>query len=142
MDIPAASVSQILHLKDGRVCEIEDDVSSVVKDLQEIDRGFRVRYSEATELFVLYHVDENGVESLVRTTPVLDKRLVNRIREIAAPGYDYAGELERLDREAKKRQDDEHAEKMGDLHERLAHAIRTDLKKAEPGGVYVPPDVY
>lgn len=142
MEIPAASISQVMRLRDGRMAAIDDDVCGVVKQLQEINPALRVRFSEAAELFVVYQILDNGEEHLVTTTPELDGRLVKRIAEIAAPGYDYGAELDRLDKAAKKRQQDEWDEQTQEALEKLSWAIRHDLKKAKPGPMYVPPDAY
>lgn len=142
MEIPSASISQVQRLRDGRMVSIDDDVCGVVKQLQEIDPALRVRFSEATELFVVYQKLDDDTEHLVTTTPTLDGRIVKRIQEIAAPGYDYSAELDKLDREAKKRQQDEWDEQTQEALEKLSWAIRHDLKKAKPGPTYIPPDVY
>jgi hypothetical protein len=134
MEIPAASIAQVQRLRDGRLVEIADDVCGTVKQLQEIDKSLRVRHSDVTGLFVLYQLLDSGEEHLVFTTPFLDQRVVDRFRKIAQPGYDY--------RAADKQHDDRMRDKVEDAAERLAHAIRTDLKKARPGPVYVPPDLY
>jgi hypothetical protein len=142
MEIPAASIAQVQRLRDGRLVEIADDVCGTVKQLQEIDKSLRVRHSDVTGLFVLYQLLDSGEEHLVFTTPFLDQRVVDRFRKIAQPGYDYAAELDQIDRAADKPHDDRMRDKVEDAAERLAHAIRTDLKKARPGPVYVPPDLY
>jgi hypothetical protein len=141
MQIPAASISQVQRLRDGRLVEISDDVCNVVKDLQALDPNVRVRHSDATGLFVLYF-DKEGDEQLIFTSPFLDQRVVERFRQISEPGYDYAAELDRIDNAAEREHDARMKEKVEEASERLAHAIRTDLKKAEPGKLYVPPDLY
>jgi hypothetical protein len=62
------------------------------------------------KLVTVWSVEKNGD---------LDKRIVHRCREITAPGYDLAGELERVDAEAKRREEHEFAERMGPVIDRL-----------------------
>jgi hypothetical protein len=129
MEIPAASIAQVQRLRDGRLVEIADDVCGTVKQLQEIDKSLRVRHSDVTGLFVLYQLLDSGEEHLVFTTPFLDQRVVDRF-------------LPHTARAPHTPPHDRMRDKVEDAAERLAHAIRTDLKKARPGPVYVPPDLY
>lgn len=142
MEIPAASISQFVSTSRGHRVLVEDDVSNVARDLRAIDPGLRLYWSEVTGLFAVVFTDQHGNEQLVFTSPDCDQRIVNRMREIARPDYDLVGELERLDRAARQQAEHDASERMGDAHERLAHAIRQDLRKARPGPVYLPPDVY
>ena len=106
---------------------VEDDVCNVVRDLQELDPSFRVRFSEAGNYFVVYQVIDGEKEHLVTTTTELDQRLVKRMREITDPSYDYSAELEKLEDKAdaeKQKQMDETMEQAG---ERISHAIRKDM---------------
>lgn len=126
MEIQAATIAQLQRGKGGRMVEIDDDVGGIAKRLREIDPGLHLRYSEAGEYFVVYFVDGEKAE-LVTTATTCDGRLLQRVERIASDQYDFTGELERLD--AQSEADQEHAfrEHVGEIGERLAHAIRRDV---------------
>jgi hypothetical protein len=129
-------------MRNGRMVLIDDDVANVVRDLQEIDPGLRVRFSMEEGVFVVYHrrLEVDGErEKLVTTAHELDQRIVRRVREISRPGYDFVAELDRLDREAECRKDREFSEKIGPHAERLAWALRQDLGRNERA--VIPADV-
>jgi hypothetical protein len=132
VEISPARLAQVQTARGGQFVEITDDVQNVAADLAAIDPGLRLRYSEAGGYFVVYHVQElpdgKRREHLVTTAQELDQRLVQRIRAIdARTGYDYARELDRLEREAEQQRDREFSERTGPIAERLAHAVRHDL---------------
>lgn len=131
MDIQAGTVTQVKRALEGDLVEIHPDVQEIARRLQEIDPALRLRYSEAQGVFVVYEVQDlpDGAirEHLVTTARELDQRLVNRILELSDPGYDFAGELERLERQAERDSDHAFEERTGENAERLAHAVRKDL---------------
>ncbi len=127
MDLPAGTLAQVRKLKDGRMVVLEDDVCNVVKDIQAIDRSLRVRWSEVSDLFVVYQDLGEGREHLVTTSQVLDQRLVERIRQVVSPDYDYAGALEAAEAEADRQHQHELDEQIGEVGERLHHAMLKDL---------------
>jgi hypothetical protein len=49
------------------------------------------------------------------------------VQKIIHPSYNYADDLARLEQEAKKDQDRKFDEQVGEVGERLAHALRKDL---------------
>lgn len=150
MNIASASVDQVQQANDGRVVELDPQDSRVAADLEAIDRGLRVRFSQTAECWLIVHkhhpdCPHNGTggpgsEYLVRSVEAyqgrtgvwsgLDDRIVERFRQIqpgGRAGYDYARELEdgylaRRERAHKDRQD-----QLGDVGERTAHAMRRDL---------------
>lgn len=131
MEIEPASLAQVQRGQDGRMVEVSDDVANVAQDLRALNPAFRLRYSEAGQHFVVYQVVHlpNGStdEHLVTTAQECDPRLVRRVEEIMAPGYDLAVELDKADREAERRHEHEQAEALGPAAERMAHAMRRDL---------------
>lgn len=126
MDISPATVDQLRLGAQGESVLIEADVGNVASSLAEIDPGLRLRFSEKGEYFVVYFEppDRPGRQELVLTAQECDQRIVKRVREIAAPGYDYGKELERLDREAEKARQDAFRERIGEGAERLYYEIR------------------
>ena len=126
MDIQPADLSQVVRARDGNMVLIEDDVLDIAKQLHEIDPRLRVHWSEVSEHFAVY-TSENEEEHLVTTCQELDQRLVNRIREIAHPSYNYGEELDRIEAKQKAESEQQFSETVGELAERLAHALRSDL---------------
>lgn len=131
MEIEAATVAQVRRTSAGKLVAIDDDVQGVVRDLKAIDEALHVRYDPQQDFFVVYEIrtlgDGSTEEHFVTTTKQLDQRVVQRIREIAQPGYDYGAELERVEAAARKAAEGEFSEKVGPLAEELRHAMRKDL---------------
>lgn len=131
IEIEAASLSQVRATVEDGLVLIDDDVQNVVRDLQEIDPGFRVHFDRDQEYFVVrhLHLSRSGEpeESLVTTARQLDQRIVERVRQISADGYDYGAELDRLDREADARNEAEFTERVAPIGEQLHHALRRDM---------------
>lgn len=123
-----ASLLQVKRGRNGRLVQIERDVLDVVQRIKEISPRLSVDYNDGGGYFrVIEHCDDDR-ERLVTTCTELDNRVVERIREISNPGYDFVAEVERLDNEAEKRKQHEFAEEVGEKGERLAHALRKDLE--------------
>lgn len=130
MDVSPASIAQVRQAADGRIVTIDSDVGDIARQLHEIDAGLKLRYSEAGDCYIVYHVTERAgetVEHLVTTAQELDARIVERIQKIARPGYDFLAEIERLDAAADRAFEARQADKIGDASERLVHAFRKDL---------------
>lgn len=127
MEIQPASLAQVRKGRDGRNILITDDVSSVARDLHEIDPKLRVRFSEGGGHYAVYFQYPDGREELVLTAQKLDQRIVKRFREIADESYDFGAEVERIDRQAERDQDARFSEQVAERGERLAHALRQDL---------------
>lgn len=139
MELQAATLAQMQRARGGRYVLIEEDVGSVVAQIQEIDATLRVRYSEAGGFFVVYQVTDDG-EKLVTTAQELDGRLVQRLQEIAHPEYDYVAELEAKEDAADRARDERFSEQVGEIGERMAWAMRRDTSGIT-GHMRVPRDV-
>jgi hypothetical protein len=130
MRIQPASLAQLQQSASGRWLEIESDVGSVALQLKEIADTLGIelhlRLSEVTGVFKVIQVI-NGEEQLVTSAQEADQRLVDRVREVTSPQYDLAKAAEALERQKDRDFDHEQAEKVGDVGERLAHALRKDL---------------
>lgn len=125
MEITPASLTQVFKGRGGRFITVDGEVA---RQLQAIDPELHLRYSHGGDYFVVYRVDGGtGVEELVLTAQQCDLRIVNRVRTIAQPTYDYGAELDRIDAERNKQIDYEKAQEVGEIGERLAHAIRKDI---------------
>src|SRR4051812_42242161 len=98
LDITPASMMQVRLGRGGRVVYIDDDVCGIAKQIQEINPDLRLAFNEGGEYFVVYQLVPDG-EHLVTTAMELDARLVERVREISAPDYNLAAELEKHEAE-------------------------------------------
>jgi hypothetical protein len=138
LEPPRASLGELQLTNKLEMRRVDSDVLGVVEHLQRIDPGLKMFYDEGQEVFVLYwegyRADEHGVfdlhEDLIGAYKELDQRLIKLIERIDAQGRgrtDLSAELERMDREHERRQEAERYEKVGQLGEKLMHAVRDDL---------------
>jgi uncharacterized protein YlxW (UPF0749 family) len=131
MELAPASLDQLRQSRDGRWIAVDADVGSIAQQIAEIatDRGIRLslRISEVTGIFVVVQIigDE---EQLVTTARECDQRLVESVRKATSPQYDLAAEVEQVETEKDVAQEHRRQEQLGDLSERLAHAMTKDLK--------------
>lgn len=108
--------------------QIDHEVAGIARELSEIDSHIRLRYSEAGGYFAIFYQPDDGAEYLIFTAQDLDERIVQKMRKIhhrcLQPGYSFAAELDAV--EAKNQAEIEHERynRDGELHERLAHALR------------------
>lgn len=126
MELQPASMRQVRRQRDGRMVDIDADVGNVVAQLHELDSRLRVRFAETGGYFVVYEQLEDGKEHLVLTSQTLDARIVERVRQISSPSYDYAAELERQDAAADREADRRLHERVGPIAEEFMHAARRD----------------
>jgi hypothetical protein len=139
MDSLYIDPSQILTVRrvGGTTIEISDDVQGVARSLREIDDRFRLRadldhMQNLLGWTVELHIplaDGSTDEQFVCAYRELDHRIVHDARRYTSPGYDIADELEKEDAVRDKAMDHKRRELSGDVGERLAHAIRTDLNE-------------
>jgi hypothetical protein len=131
VEIEAASLAQVRRSKKGTLVVVDDDVQNVARDLKDIDKSLRLEYDPHEEFFVVtqHRVlgDGSVEEHLVTTSRACDQRLVQRVREISDPRYDYAGELEKAEDAANRAREQKFEEQIGAGSEQLAHALRKDL---------------
>lgn len=127
MELDAATIDQIRRSKDGGMVTIENDVGNIVAQIKAINDSLRVRWSEAGEYFVVYHVYPSGKEELLTTAQELDGRLVKRIQKVTSGDYNYLEELDKLEAAKEAESDAKFKEQIGEYGERLGHALRKDL---------------
>lgn len=144
IEITPASVDQVIRGRGGRFISIGNDVNGIAKQLLEIDPRLRIRYSQEGEYFMIYleGAAAHGRNHLVLTAQFLDGRVLERTREVCSGTYDPGADMDRREAEIDAKKDYELHEKLGDAGERLAHAVKTDLRKGRPGPIYIPPDLY
>lgn len=140
MEIQPASLFQIRRGRDGRKVWVDADVGNIAAQLRELDPRLRLQYNEKSEVFWVVEVSEDGQEERgVFSAQECDGRIVDRARRIASESYNLVAEMDRIDKEAEKRIDDEFHERAGEAGEHAAHALRKDLE--DQHRIVVPKDV-
>ena len=135
MDLQPASIAQVRQGKHRRVT-VTADVGSVVKQIQEIDPRLGVIWDEDGEFFAV--VEQDGPKQrIVLTALELDYRVLQRIRELASPDYDYVAEMDKMDQQADKEKEHKFMQEVGENAEVMAHALRSDLEYK--GKIFIPP---
>jgi hypothetical protein len=84
-------------------------------------------YIDPTRILTVRQPDGSVEEHFVCAYRELDHRVLRDARKYTSPGYDLAAELEKLDDSNDRRMDHRRREQSGEIGERLAHALRTDL---------------
>lgn len=95
--------------------------------MREIHDSLRLAWNEFGEYFVVYQQLDDGTEHMVTTAQTADARLVKRIQKIASSQYNFPEEVDRLDKQAKKEADYKFSQQIGEIAERVAHAVRKDM---------------
>lgn len=128
MQIKPATLDQIVKGRDGKRHVITNDVGDIAKQLKDIDPTFELHFNEKTEYFVVLQ-KIGDKEHMVTTAQELDARILDRIREIINPNYNYEQESIKVQKESEKEAEHKRKEQVGEIGERLAHAMRTDLNE-------------
>lgn len=141
IEIQPAGVAQVHRsLRIGDRIVVDDDVQNIARDLREIRDTLRLEYDRAEDLWFVFELvdqpDGSTEEKMVTTWDAekngpVDQRIVQRVREVAAPGYDLAAELARLDAQAERDRSSRFREQVGPAAERLSHALRKDFGAKE-----------
>lgn len=143
MDIEHADLIQVQRAiggkYDGCLVAIEDDVLDVVRRLKAIDPHLGVYWNEVGEYFVIYEMCDDGRERLVTTVKQLDSRLISHFEQLASESWDVIAEMEKMDDLAEKEKKRRFAEKVGEIGERLHHALRKDYEVKDR--IFLPRDV-
>lgn len=128
MEIRPAKIDQIIKGKNGKRHVISNDVGDIAGKLKEIDSSFELHFNETTEYFVVIQRIGDS-EHMVTTALDLDDRIVDRIKQITQPGYNFETEADKIKKQADKDLEHSRKEQVGEIGERLAHALRTDLNE-------------
>lgn len=133
MDIEHASLTQVVQGINGELIAIEDDVLDVARRLKEIHPSLHVYFNQQRHpkhgddgYFVIYELCDDGKERLVTTAKELDPRLIAHFERLASESYDVVAEMDKMDDQAEKDKDHVFAEQVGEIGERLHHALRRD----------------
>lgn len=136
MKIEHASLLQVQKGLGGKKVLIENDVLDVVKQLQEISPDLFVNYIEQGDYFAIVENCPDGVERLVTTVKDLTPAVVEHIRKIGSDSWDAVAEMERTDDAASANKKHEFGERVGEIGERLHHALRKDFQAQDK--IWVP----
>lgn len=143
MEVAPAHIDQIRQADDGGWEIIPAEESSVVADLQRIDKRLRVRRAKRpVNPFWEVYMDHGPDRPIERITTVqahlnglgvwegLDNRIVKRFEYIdreGRSGYNLADALEQRRKDREKRARDERMKHMEQTAERIAFEVRRDL---------------
>lgn len=146
IDITPASLDQIVRGRGGNLIVIESDVNNVARDVHNIHPDLFLRYNDQGGYFVvLQDMGANRRPHVVTTAQECDQRLTRRVQMIVSGTlngtYDYGAEVDKQHDQTDRDNNAQFAENVGEVAEKLAWAIREDIRKARPGPVYIPPDI-
>lgn len=141
----SVDLMRICALRDGRTYAVDNDVLGIAEDLDKLSPTIawrypeavegtvklKLRYSVSAEIFVVYaeYQLRNGkmCQELVNASPECDNRLYRRVVETADPNYDFAADMQKVDKEKQQEIDNRFDETMGELAQHLAHAVQKDM---------------
>jgi hypothetical protein len=142
IDISPVSLDQVQRGRGGRLVIIDNDVNGVAKDIQAIHPDFFLRFNEQGGYFVvLQDMGPAHRPHVVTMAQECDQRLARRVQKVVHPSYDPGADMDRHHDERDRINNAENADKVGEVSEKLAWALREDIRKARPGPVYIPPDI-
>jgi hypothetical protein len=136
-----AKLDQILETRNRQVV-VDADSCTVAGDLKTIDPTLCVRFVDGPQpFFAVYqdikNPDGSSQQHLVTTAQAyptsfgtftgLDNRVVERVREITSPGYDFMAEAAKIKSEYESKQRRAREDKLGEMGEQAAWALRKDL---------------
>ncbi len=136
MDIEHSSLTQVQRGIGGELVTIEDDVLDVARRLKEIHPSLHVYFNEQGGYFTIYELCDDGRERIVTNVNELDGRLIGYFEMLASESWDVIAEMDRMDDQAGRDKEHRFAEKVGEIGERLHHALRKDFQATDR--IYVP----
>jgi len=137
VEIQPASIAQVRLGKTGGTITVEDDVGDVARQIKDLDPSLSLHWSPEGEHFIVVEACQDGKNRVMLTTNELDSRVVERLRYISSPDYDYVKDMDRLDDAAKREADHKFHLETGEAAEHMAHALRKDLQYG--GKIFLPP---
>jgi hypothetical protein len=128
VDIERASFAQVIEGRGGQTVTITEDVGDIASRLKQIDERLVLRWNERGEYFQVIECLPDGSESLVTTRQVIGPELVEHVAKLGKRTITLAAEVEEIDRKAEREKDWRFEQEMGEIGERLAHALRKDTE--------------
>lgn len=126
--VPYASLAEVQAGRGAELVNVEDDVLDVVRRLKEIHPGLNVRWNPRQEYFTIYELCDDGRERLVTNVTELDPRLIAHFEMLASESWDAVAEMDRMDDKADAEKKHAFEERVGEIGERLHHALRSDYE--------------
>lgn len=126
MEIKAATLDQIIKGRNGKRVVITNDVGDIARQIKEISPDLELHYNETASYFVVIQKHDNG-EHLVTTAQELDARIVERVKQITNPQYNFDIEAAKIEKQKEAEAEHKRKEHIGEVGERLAHGFRKDL---------------
>lgn len=128
MDIPRASLAEVIEGRGGQTVTITEDVGDIAQRLKEIDERLVLRWNDRGEYFQVIEVLPDGSESLVTTRQVIGPELLEHVAKLGKRRITLAAEVEAIDKKAEREKDWRFEQEVGEIGERLAHAVRQDVQ--------------
>ncbi len=138
MELRYASIDQVRKGKGGREVHIDagSDVFDMVRQIKEIDPKLSVHWNDDGEYFEIRELCADLKERLVLTSLELDQRLLEHLRKIGSPDWNVADEIDRHEAQREAKIDHATHERVGEIGEQMAHALRKDLQ--HKGRIFLP----
>jgi hypothetical protein len=128
VDIQRASLTQVIEGRGGQTVTISEDVGNIAARLKEIDERLVLRWNERGSYFQVIECLPDGSESLVTTRQVIGPELVESVAKMGKRKITLATEIEDIDKKAEREKDWRFEQEVGEIGERLAHAVRKDTQ--------------
>jgi hypothetical protein len=128
VDIERASLAQVIEGRGGQTVTITEDVGDIAARLKEIDERLVLRWNERGNYFQVIERLPDGSESLVTTRQVIGPELVEHVAKLGKRKITLAAEVEAIDKKAEREKDWRFEQEIGEIGERLAHALRKDTQ--------------
>jgi hypothetical protein len=128
MDIVRAPLPVVQASIGKRRILIESDVFNIVEQLQEISPTLSVNFIDQGEngWYSIVETTPDGREHHVTTVLELTPAVVEHVKMLGSESYDAVAEMEKMDDQAALDKKRRFAERIGEVGERLHHALRKD----------------
>jgi hypothetical protein len=125
-DFRRASLTQVRAGRGGRMVAIDDDVMDIARRLHEIDRSLGVDWNDSAGYFRVTQTLQDGSKHVVLTCLELTPAVIAEVAKTVHPSYNLDAELEKAERQEEHEFQHQQSEKIGEIGERLYHAMRKD----------------
>lgn len=139
MEIQPASIAQVRLRDTGGIFTVDEDVGHIAAQVREVDPSLSLHWSDGGGYFEVREACQDGKDRMVLTCTELDGRVIERLRQIRHSSYDFVREVDRMDAQADREREWASHNRIGEVGEKLAHALRKDL--LHTGKAFIPRDV-
>lgn len=137
-DIQPLPIDQVVVALNGNRILVDGEVGEYAQRLQEIEASLNLRIG-AQGGYIVYQEYERGGRTkrhLCASYTELGERVLSDARRYTNPNYDVAAEQDKIESRLRAEAARAEHERVGEMAERLHHAIRKDLQVKDR--VYVP----